>query len=258
MSGRETRSRKPLAELNNVNTEEFPQKRFTKQPVISVPQTSENAAEVAKALEARTTRRKKAPIVPEHAETKIQTRNRFRKQDVEDEKQTPPAKLRRVETCHPHANAELLAPAVQVPEPIVLSRSTFTVWQSFRPASDVSKNCQRQDVPLLLEATIRTADGRDVVVYFDWHIAAKKIVARQMHNPDLSGNSYELLKRLNLPAKGLKFRVNEPAGSSGHVHLSIAQLEALRMEVTGIWDTRKKAIVIQPLAVVATVGRARK
>ncbi len=110
----------------------------------------------------------------------------------------------------------------------------------------------RENVAYLFESTVSTAAGLRKKVYWDCPSGVrgkKQLVARQMHNKHLSNNDYAAFKDLNLPAKGLTFHVDEPAGPSGHVRLSIEQPTALRLEVTGIWDTLNEDIVIRPLAV---------
>jgi hypothetical protein len=147
-----------------------------------------------------------------------------------------------LQASNPRSNREQAA-AFDVP------REIFYKWKNFKPSCDVAQNCQRGEVHFLIMLTVVTAAGLRVTVKFDWHIAAKKLQARYMHNEEYQADGYAILKDLNLPKNGLTFHVDEPAGPSGHVRLSIEQPAAFRLEATGIWDTCNKNIVIRPVDV---------
>ncbi len=83
----------------------------------------------------------------------------------------------------------------------------------------------------LIEFTVSTAAGLCKKVYWDLPsgLRGKKLaVARRMHNPQLRDD-------LDLPAKGLKFRVNdsEGAGPNGHVRVSIEEGSGSAFSVGG-------------------------
>ena len=128
----------------------------------------------------------------------------------------------------------------------------LTEWSGFVPGSHTKQNCQRGGVRYLISVIISAADGHPVEVYYDWH--QNKLHSRQMHNMHLSVAAF---KGLELPKNGLKFHVDRSAGPGGHVLLSIVPPAALELKVVGVYDARKKCIVVQPLAVVAKKARRK-
>jgi len=185
------------------------------------------------------------------------TRKRACEEPVGDGTHTAPAKLPRASRCVQRAPEEQpSAPAEDVLEqrPAVLNlpADVLTEWSGFVPGSHTKQNCQRGGVRYLIALRIHTADGRRVEVYYDWH--QNKLHSRQMHNMHLSVAAF---KGLELPKKGLKFHVDRSAGPGGQVLLSIVPPAALELEVMGVYDARKKCIVVQPLAVVAKKARRK-